>query len=95
MLGGQIITVGKPDLSFALYAKEAFSSDRKKIIYVGDSVPSDMKSADLMGVDKMLVAKGIHLNALGEGYIPDVQKAKTLSSHYETYPKYVVSEFRW
>lgn len=95
MLGGQIVTVGKPDKAFALYAKEAFSSDKLKILYIGDSLPNDMKSADLIGADKLLVTKGIHLNALGEGYIPDVQKTRTFASRYETYPKYLISEFRW
>ncbi len=95
MLGGKIITVGKPDPSFALYTKEAFSADKRKIIYVGDSLPSDMKSADLIGADKLLVAKGIHKNALGEGYIPDIQKAKSLAQNYDTYPTYLISEFRW
>lgn len=95
MLGGKIITVGKPDQHFALYAKEAFSSDKMKILYVGDSMLSDMKSADFMKADKVLVAKGIHIHALGEGYIPDIQKARTLGAHYGVYPNYLISDFRW
>jgi len=95
LLGGDIMTVGKPDSDILSYAKECFHEIPKKMLFIGDSFLSDMKSASLMGTDMLLVSKGVHMHALGEGYIPDVQKARALSLSYDVYPDYLISGLRW
>lgn len=95
VMGGQIMTVGKPDKDIVLYAKEAFSSRVSKILFVGDSFSSDMRAAQVLDADMLLVSKGVHMHALGEGYIPDVQKARQLAINYDIYPDYLISGLRW
>ncbi len=95
VMGGRIITVGKPDKDVVLYAKEAFSPQVSKILFVGDSFSSDMRSAKILDADMLLVSKGVHMHALGEGYIPDVQKARQLAINYDIYPDYLISGLRW
>ncbi|HCU59190.1 MAG TPA: hypothetical protein DIC64_04330 [Alphaproteobacteria bacterium] len=95
LLGGSIITVGKPDQSVLAYAQESFPTSVKKTLFIGDSFLSDMKSGAHMGADMLLISKGIHMHALGEGYIPDVQKARQLALTYDVYPDYLISGFRW
>ena len=54
-----------------------------------------MKSAEFLGADKLLVAKGIYIHTLGEGYIPDVQKTRELALNYNIFPDYLISGLRW
>ncbi len=95
VMGGEIKTIGKPDKDILLYAKEAFSQNVSKILFVGDSFSSDVRSAALLQIDCVLISKGIHMHTLGEGYIPDVQKARQLAINYDAYPNYLISGFRW
>ena len=95
VLGGDILTVGKPDKNLLLYAKECFSKKNGKVLFIGDSFSSDMKAAEFLGADKLLVAKGIYIHTLGEGYIPDVQKTRELALNYNIFPDYLISGLRW
>ncbi|MDR1694669.1 MAG: TIGR01459 family HAD-type hydrolase [Lactobacillaceae bacterium] len=96
IMGGNIITVGKPDPEVLLYSVENFEGiDKSKTILIGDSFSTDIKGANLIGIDSMLISKGIHVNFLGEGYIPDITKAKELAANFEVYPDFVISNLRW
>ena len=96
ILGGKIITIGKPDAKVLAYAIDGIPDIKKeKIIVVGDSLPTDIKGAKLLGVDSMLISKGVHVNFLGEGYIPDVAKTRELASNFDAMPDYVISNLRW
>ena len=96
ILGGQIITLGKPDKQIIAYAIEAYkNTPRERILLIGDSVSTDIKGANNAGISSMLVSKGIHVNFLGEGYIPDVTKTRELSTSVGATPDYVISNLRW
>lgn len=95
VLGGDILTIGKPDENLLLYTKECFSKPSGRVLVIGDSFSSDMKSAEFLGADKLLVAKGIYIHTLGEGYIPDVQKTRELALNYNIFPDYLISGLRW
>lgn len=94
-MGGKIITIGKPDAKIVRYAANAFSDALKRILFIGDSLTCDMKSAALVQADMLLISKGIHMCALGEGYIPDVQKTRMLALNYDIYPHFVISGLRY
>ena len=96
VLGGKILTIGKPDSHMLYYALEACGEvDKKRVLLIGDSVFTDIKAAAAIGVSSMLVSKGIHINYLGEGYIPDVTKTRELASALDAFPDYVISQLRW
>ena len=95
LLGGKVITFGKPDSKLANYVVECFSNKIGKTLFIGDSFTTDMKTANILSADMVLISKGIHVNSLGEGYIPDVEKTRNLAQEYEVYPDYVISGLRW
>ena len=96
VLGGKIITIGKPDKTIIEYALEPYKKlERNKILMIGDSIQTDIKAANVAGISSVLITKGIHVNYLGEGYIPDVTKTRELSSTTGAYPDYIISNLRW
>lgn len=96
VLGGKIITNGKPDAKLFAYAIDGLPNIQKeKTLVIGDSLPTDIKGAQLLGVDSVLVSKGIHVNFLGEGYISDVTKTRELAANFDASPDYVISNMRW
>ncbi len=95
VMGGKIMTVGKPDAAFLNYCRESFKTHPSKILMIGDDFATDIKSADFLGAESLLISKGIHVNLLGEGYIPDVEKVRGLAMNFDLYPDYVMSGLRW
>ena len=94
ILGGRIMTLGKPDVRIVQYALEGLG-DIGKVVIVGDNVATDIKVATLLNFDSVLISKGRHVNFLGEGYIPDVAKTRELSNSYDVSPNCVISAIRW
>ncbi len=94
VMGGRIITLGKPDAQMFSYCLDGIK-DAGNILVVGDNAATDIRGAELLGFDSMLISKGIHVNYLGEGYIPDVAKTRELSNNYDASPNYVISSLRW
>jgi ribonucleotide monophosphatase NagD (HAD superfamily) len=95
VLGGKIVTVGKPQLPFVQYAAESLQTLPEKILFVGDGMAADIKAGNQIGADTLLVSKGIHVAFLGEGYIPDVEKARHLATAFDAYSDYIISGLRW
>ena len=96
ILGGKILTVGKPDKTVVDYALETYKDvDPSRILMIGDSIPVDIKAANAAGISSALISKGIHVKFLGEGYIPDVTKTRELATTVGAYPDYVISSLRW
>ena len=94
ILGGRILTLGKPDVRIIQYALEGIAQN-ENILIIGDNVATDIKAASLLGFDSILISKGRHVNFLGEGYIPDVAKTRELSNSYDVSPNCVISAIRW
>lgn len=94
VMGGHIITFGKPDTRLFNYCLDGIDNPGA-VLVIGDNVATDIKGAELLGLDSMLISKGVHVNFLGEGYIPDVAKTRELSNNYDASPNYVVSGLRW
>ncbi|MBR1604691.1 MAG: TIGR01459 family HAD-type hydrolase [Alphaproteobacteria bacterium] len=96
VLGGKIITYGKPDVKLFAYMLDNLTDIKKdKVLVIGDSLQTDIKGAKLLNVDSLLISKGVHVNFLGEGYIPDVAKTRELAANYDVSPDYVISNLRW
>ncbi len=96
VLGGKIITLGKPDKMILDYALEDVdTTDKSKILLIGDNLTTDIKAASLYGISSLLISKGVHVNFLGEGYIPDVAKTRELANSFDTSPDFVISNLRW
>ncbi len=94
VMGGRIVTLGKPDINIFKYCLDGIA-DPGSILVIGDNVATDIKGAVMLGWDSVLISKGVHVNFLGEGYIPDVAKTRELSNSYDASPDYVISNLRW
>ena len=94
ILGGRIITLGKPDTNILRYSLEGMG-ETGKVLVIGDNIATDIKMACLSEYDSVLISKGRHINYLGEGYIPDVAKTRELSNSYDVSPSCVISALRW
>ncbi|MDD4556671.1 MAG: TIGR01459 family HAD-type hydrolase [Alphaproteobacteria bacterium] len=96
VIGGRIITVGKPDANIIAYALDDFQGiSKERTLFIGDNLLTDIKAANFIDINSVLISKGVHVNFLGEGYIPDVTKARELSINYEAYPDFIMSNLRW
>ncbi len=96
VLGGRIITVGKPDVRVMDYALECLEGiDRSKVLLVGDNLATDIKGANLSQISSALTTKAVHVNFLGEGYIPDVAKTRELATNFDAFPDFIISNLRW
>ena len=96
VLGGRIITLGKPDVKIIDYALDGIDvRDRSRVLLIGDNLATDIKGANLAGLSAALVTKAVHVNFLGEGYIPDVAKTRELATNFDAYPDFIISNLRW
>lgn len=96
VMGGKILTIGKPDTGIVDYVLDEIPEVKKnRVLMFGDNLATDIKGANLSGIASALISKGVHVNFLGEGYIPDVAKTRELSTNFDSYPDYVISNLRW
>ena len=96
VLGGRIITVGKPDARIFEYALDSLENiEKDKVLVIGDNIATDIKGADLAGLSSALISKAVHVNFLGEGYIPDVAKTRELATNFDASPDFIISNLRW
>ena len=87
---------GKPDTKVIDYALDGLDvKDRSKVLLIGDNLATDIKGANLSGLSAALVTKAVHVNFLGEGYIPDVAKTRELATNFDAYPDFIISNLRW
>jgi len=94
VMGGRIITLGKPETRIFSYCLSALENPGA-VLVIGDNLATDIKGAELLNLDAMLLSKGVHVNYLGEGYIPDVAKTRELANNFDVSPQYVMSNLRW
>ncbi len=95
-MGGKVVSVGKPQKQLFKYCIEASGEiNNDRVVVIGDSIPNDIKGANDTNIDSVLITQGIHVDFLGEGYIPDIEKVRNLSLEYGAYPDWAISGFRW
>lgn len=59
LTGREYTTMAKPSMSCANYVKEKYKvTDPKKVLFIGDSIESDMSTAAIAGFQKLLVLSG-------------------------------------
>ena len=61
----------------------------KKILSIGDNLNTDIKGANLLNYDSLIISNGIHKNEIKEKGIEDTAKS------YETICNYIQSDLKW
>ena len=85
-MGGEVLYFGKPYPE--VYYLSAKNSS-KKILSIGDNLNTDIKGANLLNYDSLLISNGIHKNEILQRGIEEISKT------YEAICNYTQSELKW
>ena len=85
-MGGEVIYFGKP---YPEVYNQSINNKNKKILSIGDNLNTDIKGANLLNYDSLIISNGIHKNEIEEKGIDEISKS------YETICNYIQSELKW
>jgi len=85
-MGGEVIYFGKP---YPEVYNQSFDNKDKKILSIGDNLNTDIKGANLLNYDSLLISNGIHRNEINDKGIDKVSK------EYESIVNFIQTELKW
>jgi len=85
-MGGEVIYFGKP---YPEVYNQSIDNKNKKILSIGDNLNTDIRGANLLNYDSLLISNGIHKNEIIEKGVESVTKS------YEAICNYIQSELKW
>tara|TARA_B100001063_G_scaffold199013_1_gene191727 strand:- start:164 stop:982 length:819 start_codon:yes stop_codon:yes gene_type:complete len=85
-MGGEVEYFGKP---YPEVYNQSIDNKNKKILSIGDNFNTDIKGANLLNYDSLIISNGIHKNEIKENGIEKTAKS------YETICNYIQSELKW
>jgi len=85
-MGGKVVYFGKP---FPEVYNQSIDNKNKKILCIGDNLNTDIRGANLLNYDSLLISNGIHKKEI-ENYGLD-----KVSKNYEVICNYTQSELKW
>jgi len=85
-IGGRVVYFGKP---FPEVYNQSIYNKNKKILSIGDNLNTDIKGANLLNYDSLLISNGIHKEEIKKNGIEQVSKK------YEAEVNFIQSELKW
>ena len=85
-MGGEVIYFGKP---FPEVYNQSMNNKNKKVLSIGDNLNTDIKGANLLNFDSLIISNGVHKNEIEKEGIEEVSK------RYEVVVNYIQSELKW
>jgi ribonucleotide monophosphatase NagD (HAD superfamily) len=85
-MGGEVVYFGKP---YPEVYNQSIDNSNKKILSIGDNLNTDIKGANLLNYDSLLISNGIHKNEIQNNGIEIVSK------QYESIVNYMQSDLKW
>ena len=85
-MGGEVIYFGKP---FPAVYNQSIDNKDKKILSIGDNLNTDIKGANLLNYDSLLISNGIHKDEIKKEGINIVSKK------YEAIVDFTQTELKW
>ena len=85
-MGGEVIYFGKP---YPEVYNQSIDNKNKKILSIGDNLNTDIKGANLLNFDSLIISNGIHKNEIKQYGIEKISKS------YEAICNYIQSELKW
>ena len=85
-MGGEVIYFGKP---YAEIYNQATDNKDKKILSIGDNLNTDIKGANLLNYDSLLISNGVHKNEILD------QGIENTSKQYESVVNFIQSDLKW
>ena len=85
-MGGEVIYFGKP---FPEVYNQSINNKNKKVLSIGDNLNTDIKGANLLNFDSLLISSGVHKKEIEKEGIEKVSKK------YETVVNFIQTELKW
>ena len=85
-MGGEVIYFGKP---YPEVYNQSIDNINKKILSIGDNLNTDIKGANLLNYDSLLISNGVHKNEIIDKGIEKTSK------QYEAMVNYMQSDLKW
>jgi len=85
-MGGEVVYFGKP---YPEVYHQSIDNKNKKILSIGDNLNTDIKGANLLNFDSLLISNGVHKEEIKKMGIEETTKS------YETICNYIQSELKW
>ena len=85
-MGGQVVYFGKP---YSEVYNQSIDNKNKKILAIGDNLNTDIRGANLLNYDSLLISNGIHRDEIKSMGIQEVAK------EYEAIVNFMQSELKW
>ena len=85
-MGGKVVYFGKP---FPEVYNQSIDNKNKRVLSIGDNMNTDIKGANLLSYDSLLISNGIHKNEIKKEGIDAISK------RYETIVNFIQTEFKW
>ena len=85
-MGGEVIYFGKP---FPEVYNQSINNREKKALSIGDNLNTDIKGANLLNYDSLLISNGVHKDEIKKEGIDIVSKK------YEVVVNFIQTELKW
>ena len=85
-MGGEVVYFGKP---YPEVYNQSIDNKDKKILSIGDNLNTDIKGANLLNYDSLLISNGVHKNEIKDNGIEKVSK------QYESIVNFMQSDLKW
>jgi HAD superfamily hydrolase (TIGR01459 family) len=85
-MGGEVVYFGKP---YPEVYNQSINNIDKKILSIGDNLNTDIKGANLLNYDSLLISNGVHKNEINKNGIEKVSK------QYESIVNFMQSDLKW
>ena len=85
-MGGEVVYFGKP---YPEVYNQSINNTNKKVLSIGDNLNTDIKGANLLNYESLLISSGVHKNEI------KVKGIEELSRQYESIVNYVQSDLKW
>ncbi len=85
-LGGKVIYFGKP---FPEVYNQSINNKKKRALSIGDNLNTDIKGANLLNYDSLLISSGVHKNEIEKDGIEAVAKK------YGVVANFIQTELKW
>jgi ribonucleotide monophosphatase NagD (HAD superfamily) len=85
-MGGKVVYFGKP---YPEVYNQSIDNNDKKILSIGDNLNTDIKGANLLNYDSLLISNGVHKNEIKDYGIEKVSK------QYESIVNFIQSDLKW
>ena len=85
-MGGEVVYFGKP---YPEVYNQSIDNKNKRVLSIGDNLNTDIKGANLLNYDSLIISNGIHKDEIKENGIERVAKS------YQAICNYIQSELKW